>query len=346
MFSVRSLHLHKVIAGLTFHRYVSKPHIADESGHLLAHILVHDRTQADELPLAFTVDTDVLNRDVLQPHVLTRLQQEWRHAEVDNVEIPEGHVAHERGTTLVSEQEDAGPVAPENRVLHRNSFNVAVRRAEVEPFKGNAIVIAPNEAIGNQHILGVAWVDAIIVLDAGVAELHIPDSNSLTVPGHDGPVGRAAQRDVTHFDVGAVANRNQIAHRAFAPPPVGAVQNASPTNPNVGSFDQHLGLHDGSAGKVKGLVAVQDDFLWLVYPGAEVNNALIAGLRCICLQGIRKQQQGAFFTIRFYTELSRFIQRQVQSIVILQIWLDPERLGADNRVPKRPLGYNADHDTS
>ena len=254
------------------------------------------------------MDPDILDGDVLQPHIFTRLKQKWRHAEVDNVEIPERHVAHERGTAFMSEQEDAGPVAPENRVLHRDSFNVAVWPAEVEPLKGDTIVIAPDEAIGNQHILGVARVNAVIVLDTGVAELHIPDSYPLTVLRYDGPMGRAAQRDATHFNVGAVANRNQITHWACAPLPVGAVQNAASTNQNVSSFCQHLGLHDGTAGKVKGLVAVQDNLFRLVHPGAKINNALIAGLRCIRLQGVRKQQQRSSLAVWLHAELSRSVQ--------------------------------------
>jgi hypothetical protein len=64
----------------------------------------------------------------------------------------------------VPEQEDSSPVAPESGVLNRNSFNVTILTSKVEPFKGNTIIIAPDEAIGYQNILRIAWINAVIVL--------------------------------------------------------------------------------------------------------------------------------------------------------------------------------------
>jgi hypothetical protein len=85
---------------------------------------------------------------------------------VNNIEIPNCYISHKRCTAFVPKQKDSGPVAPESGVLHNNSFDITVFTAEVEPLKGNTIVVAPDEAIGYQYILRVAWVYAVIVLYA------------------------------------------------------------------------------------------------------------------------------------------------------------------------------------
>jgi hypothetical protein len=76
MFGVCSLNLHKVISGLAMYRYVTEPYIPYESGYPLTHILVHYWTEADKLLLALTVNPDILDRDVFQSHILTRLKKE------------------------------------------------------------------------------------------------------------------------------------------------------------------------------------------------------------------------------------------------------------------------------
>jgi hypothetical protein len=68
-------------------------------------------------------------------------------------------------------------------------FNVAVWRTKIESLKSNTIIIAPDEAVSDQHILGIAWIDAIIVLNAGITKLHIPDCYLLAVLRYDGPMG-------------------------------------------------------------------------------------------------------------------------------------------------------------
>ena len=257
--------LHEILAAVAFDRDVAEPDVADESGDLLSHVLVHHRAQTNELPLAFAVHPNVFHRDVLQPHVLARLEQERRHGEVGDVEIPQRDVAHEGGTALVPEQEDAGAVAPEDRIFHGDPLHVAVRSLEIETLQRDAVVVAPDEAVGNQHILGVARVDAVVVLDAGVAQLDVSDRHVPAALGDDGPVRGAAQRDVANLDVAAVANRDQIAHRALAPLPIGAVEDTATADPNVRSLHQHFRLYDRPAGQTLYLAGERldpDTYYW------------------------------------------------------------------------------------
>src|SRR3990172_11716922 len=217
MFGVGAFYLDEALAWPPIHRNILEPDVADESGHFLAHILVHDGAQADELPLALAVYSDVLDCNIFEAHILARLEEKRRHTEMDNVEVAQGDIAHVSGPALVAEQEYPRPVATEDRILHRDSLDVAVPAAEIEALEGDAIVVAADEAIRYQHILGVARVDAVVVLDAGVAELDVADSHPAAVPGHDGPMGRAAKRNVADFDVGTVANRDQAGDGGFAP---------------------------------------------------------------------------------------------------------------------------------
>ena len=90
MFGVGPLYLDEVLAGAAIERNVFESDITDESGHFLAHILIDDRAQADELPLALTVDSDVFDRDVFEAHVLARLEKKRRHREMDDVEVAQG----------------------------------------------------------------------------------------------------------------------------------------------------------------------------------------------------------------------------------------------------------------
>ena len=128
VFGVGAFELDQVLAGRAVDGDVAEPHVAHEAGHLLAHVLVDHRLQADELALAFPVQTHVLDGDVLQPHVLARFEQERRHGEVDDVQVAQRDLPHEGGAAFVAEQEDAGAVAPEHRVLDRDPLDVAVRR--------------------------------------------------------------------------------------------------------------------------------------------------------------------------------------------------------------------------
>ena len=139
---------------------------------------------------------------------------------MDDVRVSQRDVTHELGTTLMAEQKDAGPIAPENGVLHGDSLNIAVCALKVEALKGYTVIVAAHEAIGNQHVLRVAWINSVIVLYPRVAKLHISDCYPLTVPRYDSPMGGASQCDTIYFNVGTVANRNQVTHRAFSPLPV------------------------------------------------------------------------------------------------------------------------------
>ena len=139
------------------------------------------------------------------------------------VEVAQLNISHVCGSAFVAEEEDAGSVAPEDRVLDRDSLDVAVFAAEIEALEGDAIVVAADEAIGNQDILRVSWIYAIIVLDSGIAELDVANGHAPTVLRHYGPMRRAAERNAADFDVGAVANCNQVADRALSPLEVRAV---------------------------------------------------------------------------------------------------------------------------
>ena len=324
MFGVGSLYLDEVFAGPAIECDVFESDVADESGHFVAHVLVHYGTQADEFSLALAVHSDVFDCDVFEAHVLARLEQEWRHCEMYYVEVAQLNIAHVRGSALVAEEEDAGAVAPENRVLDRDSLDVAVFAAEVEALEGDAIVVAADEAIGYQDILGVAGIYAVVVLDAGVAELDVADRHAPTALGHYGPMRRAAKRDAADFDVGAVANRDQVADGALSPLPVRAIQDAASVDADVIALDEDLGLYYGASGEVKRLIAFEGYLFRLVQSWAEVDNVLIARFGCIRLQRICKQQQRPFFAVRLDAELARPIQGQGQRIVIDKRRLDPE----------------------
>jgi len=72
---------------------------------------------------------------------------------MNDVKVPQRYVAHVGRPALVPEQEDAGPVAPEDGILDCDPFDVAVGAAQVEPLERDAIIVAADEAVCDQHFL-------------------------------------------------------------------------------------------------------------------------------------------------------------------------------------------------
>ena len=85
------------------------------------------------------------------------------------------------------------------RSHQRMQFSTVIRSTllfgavEVQALQGHAVVVAADEAIGDEHVLRVARVDAVVVLHAPAAELHVADRDVPAVARDDGPVRRAAE---------------------------------------------------------------------------------------------------------------------------------------------------------
>ena len=107
---------------------------------------------------------------------------------MDDVQVAEGHISHVLGPTFVAQQEHAGTVAPKDAVLDRDPLDVAVGGLEIEALQRDAVIVAADETIGNQHILGIARIDAVVILHAGIAQFHVTNGNMSTAPRHDRPV--------------------------------------------------------------------------------------------------------------------------------------------------------------
>ncbi len=92
---------------------------------------------------------------VFQAACPRRLEQEGRHREVDDVEVPQRHLAHILGSAFVPEQEDPGPVH------QRMQFSTVIRSTLLfSPSNGAPswprVVVAADEAVGDQHVLRIA----------------------------------------------------------------------------------------------------------------------------------------------------------------------------------------------
>ena len=157
-------------------------------------------------------------------------------------------------------------------VLDGDPLDVVVGPAEVEPLQGHAVVVAADEAVGDQHVLRVAGIDAVVVLHAGAADLDVADGHVPAVPRHDRPVRRAADGDARDLDVRAVANRDQVADGPFAPLPVGAVQDAAPADADVLAFRQDAAFTTAPPARYSVWLLSSVDLLRLVDAGTEVDH--------------------------------------------------------------------------
>ena len=72
---------------------------------------------------------------------------------MNDVEVAQRDVAHERRAALVAQQEDAGAIAPQDGVLHNDAFDIALGPAQLQTLHGDAVVVRADEAIGDQHVL-------------------------------------------------------------------------------------------------------------------------------------------------------------------------------------------------
>ena len=81
-----------------------------------------------------------------------------------------------RRLRFVGEEEDAGPVAPENAVPHGDAAHGSIGPVEVpQSLERDAVVVGADEAIVDEHVLRVAGIDAIVVLHPAAQDLDVAD---------------------------------------------------------------------------------------------------------------------------------------------------------------------------
>ena len=185
---VGAFQLDEVGAGRAIDLHVLEVHVAHVAGHFVAHVLVDDRLEADQLALAFAVQPHILDDHVLQPHFLARLEQEgvmekWMMSRLRRV------MSRMNGARL------SWPSRKMRARSHqRTQFSTVMRSTlllgalKSRPFSATQSSSRADEAIGDEHVLRVAGVDAVVVLHAGAAELHVAHGHMAAVARHDGPM--------------------------------------------------------------------------------------------------------------------------------------------------------------
>src|ERR1035437_5268849 len=245
----------------------------------------------------------------------------------------------------MAQQEDAGAIAPEDAVLVGQSLNMIVRRVQLQALHGDAVVVTADETIGDQHVLGVARIDAVIVLHARAADLHVAHGYVAAVAGNEGPMRCAADGDAAHLDVGA-ATGNYKRRGAFAPLPIRAVENAAPENTDVLAFRHNASFDHGAACQIKRLVVGKRNLGRLMNAGAEVDQAWsgLAGARGMFLDGAGKQEQGTLLPVGLDAQFAWAGQRDYCRVCVVQAGLDARVRRTHYQVGERLLGPDANLD--
>src|SRR5260221_13528346 len=103
MFLVCTANLNSVRARLARNIQLSETNIADISRDLVAHVLVHDWLETNQLALAFAVNPHIFDDHIFQSHFLSRLEQKGGHGEMDDVQVPQCDPAHKWRSALVTQ---------------------------------------------------------------------------------------------------------------------------------------------------------------------------------------------------------------------------------------------------
>src|ERR1051326_8314627 len=148
---------------------------------------------------------------------------------MDNFQVAQCDLAHEWGPAFVAQKKDACAITPQRAILDSDALDIAGR---VQSLESHTIIIGSNEAIGNEHVLRVAGIDAIIILHSGAAQLHVANNYLPAIAWHDGPVPGSTNRNAADFDVGA-ADRHHKRCWALGPFPVGSIQDPAALDANI-----------------------------------------------------------------------------------------------------------------
>ena len=318
MSSVGALKLDEVGARCSINLHVLEMHPAHVAGHFVLHVLVHHRLEAGEFPLAFPVHSHVLNPHIFQPHFLARLQEKRRHSIVNDLQVAQRDVAHEGGAALVAQQEDAGAVAPQRAVLYDDVLHVVVRAPQVQPLHGDTVVVGPDKAIRDQHILRVAGVDPVVVLHPPAAQLHIAHGHIPAGVRHDGPMGRTPDRDPAHLDVCPGDADGEVV-RPLAPLIIRPVQYSPPQDADIGPLRHNRPFDHRPTGQIDCLVVAHLHFAGLMKARAEIDYSRRAGFGHFRLHRVGKQQQRTFPAIGLDTDLARRSEGNGNRMFILHV---------------------------
>ena len=132
---------------------------------------------------------------------------------------------------------------------------------------------------------------------------------------------RTSNRDAADLHVRSL-NPESDSVRAFAPVVLGAIEDASAENVDVGSLRRDRPLHHRPTREVERLIVAHGDQFRLVRAGTKVNHARRFRLWRIGFHRIGEQQQGPFLAVWLDAEFPSTIQNEDQRVVILDLELN------------------------